>query len=328
MEFAQPAWLYLLVLAPLPLLVWFWRERRPSVGLRYSRTDAFRQAGASWRVRLRGIPALLRSGVLALGILALARPQMHHARVERYAEGVDILLVLDVSTSMRAGDLKPNRFEAARQVAAEFIRSRVSDRVGLVVFAEQAYTQAPLTLDYDFLLRMLEQVKTGLINDGTAIGTALATAVNRMKDSETRSKVIVLLTDGQNNRGELDPETAADLAANLGIRVYTIGVGARGTAPYTFDHPFYGKVTRQIKVEIDEEMLRRVAEKTGGKYFRATDNQALEAIYREIGEMEKTRIEERTYVDTREIYPRYLWPALGFLLLEIGLSVSIFRTFP
>lgn len=271
---------------------------------------------------------MLRLGALVLGILALARPQVHDVNRERYAEGVDIILVLDTSTSMRAQDFRPNRFEAAREVASEFIQSRVSDRVGLVVFAAKAFTQTPLTLDYSFLQRMLADVEIGMIEDGTAIGTALAMAVNRLKDSEAESKVVILLTDGQNNRGEIDPVTAASVAEALGVRVYSIGVGTRGEAPFVIDHPFAGRQIQMVPVQIDEDMLQSVATITGGKYYRATDKTALRAIYEEIGELEKTKIEERIYTDVEERYAAFLWPAFLLLLVEVALSATRLRSFP
>ncbi|MCH8276826.1 MAG: VWA domain-containing protein, partial [Bacteroidetes bacterium] len=247
---------------------------------------------------------------------------------ERYAEGVDIMMVLDTSTSMRAEDFRPNRFEAARAVGAEFIRGRTSDRIGLIVFAAKAYTQAPLTLDYDFLLEMMNELDVGVIEDGTAIGTALAMAVNRLKDTTAKSKVIILLTDGQNNRGELSPETAAEVARTIGVRIYAIGVGAHGEAPFVVDHPFAGRQRRMVPVEIDEEMLQSVAEMTGGRYFRATNNQALRDIYKEIGELEQTKIEERIYTDYEERYTDFLFPGLGLIFLELLLSTTLFRRFP
>ncbi|HET6569180.1 MAG TPA: VWA domain-containing protein, partial [Rhodothermales bacterium] len=290
MHFAQPYWLTLLVLVPL-LGLWEWRRaRRRSGGLRFSSVAAAKTASPSLWVRLRGLPPLLRMGALTLGILALARPQQLNVAEKRYAEGVDIMLVLDTSTSMRAQDFQPNRFEAARDVASDFIRSRLSDRVGIVIFAGKAYTQAPLTLDYDFLQAMLSEVQIGETEDGTAIGTALATAVNRLKDTQAKSKVAILLTDGQNNRGEIDPLTAADVARAMGVRVYTIGVGTYGEAPYVVDHPFLGKQVQMVPVEIDEDMLKEVASRTGGQYFRATDKKALRHIYQEIGELEKTKV--------------------------------------
>ncbi len=327
MTFAEPGWLWLMLLVPV-VGVWSWRRARREDGLRFSNVASALAAPKTTWARLGLLPAVLRMGVLALGILALARPQERNVTRERFAEGVDIMMVLDTSTSMRAQDFRPNRFEAARQVGEEFIRGRVSDRVGLVVFAAKAYTQAPLTLDYDFLLSMLREVEVGVIEDGTAIGTALAMAVNRLKETEAKSKVVILLTDGQNNRGELSPETAAEVAATMGVRVYAIGVGAEGEAPFVIDHPFAGRQHRMVPVEIDEKMLQAVADKTGGKYFRATDNEALREIYREIGELEKTKVEERTYTDYDERYASFLWPAFGLLLLELLLTNTRLRRLP
>ncbi|MDX1429243.1 MAG: VWA domain-containing protein [Rhodothermales bacterium] len=325
--FADPAWLWLLLAVPAVLAWEFWRSRQ-EVGMRYSAVRISSGIPRSIWERLRWLPSILRAAALTLGILALARPQERNVIRELFAEGVDVIMVLDTSTSMRAQDFQPNRFEAAREVGAEFIRGRVSDRIGLVVFAAKAYTQAPLTLDYDFLTQMLGEVEVGVIEDGTAIGTALAMATNRLKDTEAVSKVVILLTDGQNNRGEVDPVTAAEVAATLGVRVYPIGVGAYGEAPFVIDHPFAGRQRRMMRVEIDEDMLRAVAEKTGGRYFRATDKEALREIYSEIGELEKTKIEERTYSDYEERYASFLWPAFALLLLELLLSNTRLRRLP
>ncbi len=328
MEFAQPQWLWLLLLVPV-LGGWeWWRWHTRRGGLRFSAVSIAKRLPTSWTTRLRALPALLRIAALILGIVALARPQEVNAIRTQSAEGIDIMLVLDTSTSMRAEDFTPNRFEAARDVAREFIRNRTSDRVGLVVFAAQAYTQAPLTLDYLFLQQMLDDVRVGVIRDGTAIGTALAMAVNRLKDSEAKSKVAILLTDGQNNRGEVDPVTAAELAATIDVRVYSIGVGTRGKAPFVVDHPFAGKRRQMVPVEIDEEMLTTVAQKTGGRYFRATSKEGLREIYEEIDALEKTDIEQRTYTDRNERYALFLWPALGLVLIEVFLSSTLFRRFP
>ncbi len=328
MEFAQPEWLWLLAVLPALLAFEWWRARRERTGLTFSSVRAARKAPQTIWTRLRRFPSVLRAGALALGILALARPQDRNVVEERYAEGVDIMLVLDTSTSMRAQDFIPNRFEAARDVAAEFIRGRRSDRIGLVVFAAKAYTQTPLTLDYNFLLRMLEEVEIGVIEDGTAIGTAIAMATNRLRESTASSKVLILLTDGQNNRGEIDPVTASEVAQTIGVRIYSIGVGAYGEAPFLFDDPFGGQRRRMVPVEIDEKMLTRVAENTGGKYFRATNKQALRDIYEEIGDLEKTRIEEVSYTDYTERYAVFLWPAFGLLMLEILLSTTRLRRLP
>jgi len=327
MTFTQPQWLFLLLLVPITGL-WMWLTTRNSTGLRFSSLRTLKRGPRTLRNRLQAMPAVLRMAGLSLAILAMARPQDRNVIRERYAEGVDIMMVLDTSTSMRAEDFRPNRFEAARAVGAEFVRGRTSDRIGLIVFAAKAYTQAPLTLDYDFLLEMMNELDVGVIEDGTAIGTALAMAVNRLKDTTAKSKVIILLTDGQNNRGELSPETAAEVARTIGVRIYAIGVGAHGEAPFVVDHPFAGRQRRMVPVEIDEEMLQSVAEMTGGRYFRATNNQALRDIYREIGELEQTKIEERIYTDYEERYTDFLFPGLGLIFLELLLSTTLFRRFP
>ena len=325
--FANPGYLWLLLLVPaLPLWDWY-RSQRES-GLTFSTLLSASQVPQSIWTRIRALPSILRMLGIALALVALARPQERNVIREQFAEGVDIMMVLDTSTSMRAQDFQPNRFEAAKEVGAEFIQGRLSDRIGLIVFAAKAYTQAPLTLDYEFLLRMLQEVEVGVIEDGTAIGTALAMATNRLKDTEAVSKVVILLTDGQNNRGEIDPVTASEVAEALGVRIYAVGVGAYGEAPFVIDHPFAGRQRRMMPVEIDEDMLRAVAEKTGGAYFRATNNDALRQIYSQIGELEKTKIEERSYTDYEERYSLFLWPAFGLILLEILLSHTRLRRLP
>jgi len=327
MTFAHPDMLWLLSLVPL-LAAWRWWRVRRAAGLRFSDVDAARSVASSWRVRLRSVPDLLKVAALVLGILALARPQERNVVRTQTAEGIDIMLVLDTSTSMRAEDFRPNRFEAARDVASEFIRGRVSDRVGLVVFAAKAYTQAPLTLDYSFLQKMLDEVRVGVIQDGTAIGTALAMAVNRLKKTEAESKVVILLTDGQNNRGEIDPITASEVAQAMNVRVYAIGVGSRGTAPFVVDQPFAGQQRQMLPVQIDEDMLRTVAGNTGGRYFRATSKRALRDIYDEIGDLEKSEVDERIYTDVDERYPTFLIPGFGLLLLALTLQSTTLRRFP
>lgn len=323
MHFASPLWL--LGLLAVPALAWaLWRPRREAPGVRYSLGDDAAALGATGWARLRTLPDALLLAALALGLLGLARPQERDASIERSTEGIDIVMALDVSTSMTAEDFVPNRFEAAKAVAAEFVRGRESDRIGLVVFAAQAYTQAPLTLDYPFLLTMLQEVRMGLIEDGTAIGTALATATARLRDSEAASKVVILLTDGQNNRGQVDPQTAAEAAAALGVKVYAVGVGSdKGLAART--GPFGGLGPPP---EVDEAALRQVAETTGGRYFRATDAQALRQIYDAISELERTEIEETVLLDVEERYPLFLWPALACLLLAVGLSTTRLREVP
>ncbi|MEM1043460.1 MAG: VWA domain-containing protein [Bacteroidota bacterium] len=328
MVFAHP--LFLLLLLAVPALAWWeWRRaRRRPASLSFSDTSAAETVAPTVWVRLRGLPAVLRLGALTLGILALARPQIRDTVVERSAEGIDIIMVLDLSTSMKAEDFRPNRFEAAKDVAARFVDGRTSDRIGLIVFAAQAYTQAPLTLDYDFLKEMLRSVQMGLIEDGTAIGTALATATARLRDSEAESKVIILLTDGQNNRGEVDPATAADVAEAIGVKVYAIGVGSEGRDAFGRRLPDRMRQLLPQSAQIDEAMLTTVAEKTGGRYFRATDREALAAIYDEISELETTEVQETSYLDVDERYALFLWPAFGLLLLEVLLSTTRLRRVP
>jgi Ca-activated chloride channel family protein len=322
MTFASP--LFLVLLLAVPVLAWMaqQRARRAAPGLPYSATaDAGAVPPTPW-MRLRSLPAALLLAAYALAVVALAQPQQRDVTVERSAEGVDIVLVLDASTSMTADDFYPNRFEAAKAVAAEFVDGRVSDRIGLVVFAAQAYTQAPLTLDYPFLKRMLRDVQMGLTEDGTAIGTAIATATARLKDSTAEGKVMIVLTDGQNNRGEIDPVTAAEVAEAFGVKIYTIGVGGEGGPLGGLFGPFLQAP------EVDEATLRAVAEKTGGRYFRATDAEALRSIYEAISELEKTPVEETAYVDVEERYALFLWPALGCLALSVLLSTTRLRRVP
>ncbi len=317
MTFANPHFLWLLGLVPL-VGGWTWWRLQVEGRMRYSDVSLFEGAPRSWTVRLRALPTGLRMAALALGILALARPQIHNTIRTQTAEGIDIMMVLDASSSMQAEDFRPNRFEAARDVAASFVEGRVSDRVGLIVFSAAAYTQVPLTLDYGFLKRMLNRVQIGVVKDGTAIGTALATAVNRLKETESKGKVVVLLTDGRNNRGEMDPATAADIARTLGVRVYAIGIGASTSA----------SGSNNPESSVDEEMLRTVASTTGGRYFSASSKEALQRIYDEIDELEATEIDERVYTDRHEQYPWFLVPAGLLVLLEILLSTTLFRRFP
>ncbi|MDT0632398.1 VWA domain-containing protein [Rubrivirga sp. S365] len=324
MTFASPLWL--LALLALPALWWAGRRGGAAPGVRYSVADDAAALGTTGWAHVRWLPGALLAAAFGLGAVALARPQERDASLERSTEGIDVVLALDVSTSMTAEDFVPNRFEAAKAVAAEFVRGRTSDRIGLVVFAAQAYTQAPLTLDYPFLLTMLQEVRMGVIEDGTAIGTALATATARLRDSDAASKVVILLTDGQNNRGQVDPQTAAEAAAALGVKVYAIGVGdeggaVRGAGP--FGGAFFGTAP-----EVDEEALRAVAQTTGGRYFRATDAQALREIYAAISDLERTEIEETVLLDVRELYPWFLWPALACLVLSVGLSTTRLREVP
>lgn len=317
------AWALLALLA-LPAVAWaYWRRTQEGI----STTLYSPSMPRSMRVRLLRLPPFLRLFSLTLLILALAQPVQRNVRTVFTSEGIDMVLVLDLSTSMRAMDVEPNRFEAAQEVARQFISGRRSDRIGLVIFAAEAFTLAPLTTDYPFLLSMISSVEMGRVEDGTAIGSGLATAVNRLRDSGASSRVILLLTDGQNNRGAIPPLTAADLAATSGIRVYTIGVGGEGDVPFPTDQRF-GPTTRMIRSDVDEPTLREVAARTGGQYFRATDRTTLEAIYAEIDQLERTPVETNTFTQEQARFAWFALPALLLLLLERLLAAFWLRMFP
>lgn len=318
---AAPLWLLGLVLLAAHAL---WQRRRAAAvrrpyGVRVATTAEAARLAPPAAVRWRRLPAALRYGALALAFVALARPQGRSAARTQSAEGIDVMLVLDTSTSMNATDLFPSRFEAAQAVATDFVRGRASDRIGLVVFAGKAFTQAPLTLDYAFLQRMLALTQTGMLEDGTAIGSALATAVARLRDADAKSKVVILLTDGRNNRGEVDPETAAAVAETEGVRVYAIGVGD----PAARADPF-----GEAAPEIDEAVLRRVAERTGGAYYLATSREALASIYDEIGRLETSRLDQKVYANVDERFAPLLALALLLLLVERLLAATWLRTYP
>jgi len=326
MTWANPYWLWLLALLPIIIGYYVWRylqKKRPS--LIFSNTSNLKDLPGNWRTYGTWLAPFLQWTAFALIVMALARPQFKNTTIERSAEGIDIVLVLDISTSMKAEDLKPSRFEAARNVANNFIEKRISDRIGLVVFARKSFTVVPPTLDYDLLQRLLDDVQMGVIEDGTAIGMGIATAVNRLKESEAKSKVIILLTDGQNNSGEIDPVTAADLAVTYDIKIYTIGAGSRGTAPYPIQDPIFGKRYQNVKVDIDEEMLTRIANLSNGSYFRATNTEQLQEIYNQIDELEKTEIEEQIFTDFKDLYPRFLIPAFILLVFSAISDKILFR---
>jgi|Deesub1362B_J571_1020462.scaffolds.fasta_scaffold00638_7 Ca-activated chloride channel family protein len=328
-RFADPHFLVLLGLIPLFVVLYLRRRSPRTVTLRYSDLEIARAVRKSRWENYRHILFGLRMLALMFLILALARPQSGIREEEVTTEGIDIILALDISSSMLAEDFKPkNRLEVAKLVAQDFVKGRRNDRIGMVVFAGQSYTQCPLTLDYGVLLRLIQEVKVGLIEDGTAIGMAIANAVNRLRDSKAKSKVIILLTDGRNNAGELDPITAAQIARALGIRIYTIGAGSRGTALYPIYDPIFGKRYQRLPVEIDEDLLRQIAQITGGKYFRAVDKRSLEKIFQEIGEMEKTKIEVKEYTRYEERFPLFLGIALILFGVEILLANTRFRKIP
>lgn len=325
--FAYP-WVLWGLLA-LPLLAFsYWRRRRHLVSeLTFSSLQPFDHTPRSFRERVRELPVALRLLALALLIIALARPQSVASRENVSTEGIDIVLLLDISGSMLAEDFTPNRLVAAKQVADEFIDGRVNDRIGLVIFSAESFTQCPLTTDYPVMKTLLKEVKNGMIADGTAIGLALANGVNRLKESKAKSKVMILLTDGVNNRGEIDPITAAKIAATYNIRVYTVGVGAQGEAPYPVETPF-GVQRRLIPVDLDEKTLTAVAEMTGGKYYRATDNRKLKAIYKEIDQLERSKIEVTAYKRYTELFYGWLGAGLLIVLLEVGLASTVLRKIP
>ena len=326
-RFANPEFLWLLLVVPAIGYYLWWRRKKLTVTLQFSSLQVFKNIPLTLRERLRVVPLGLRLLAAAIFIIAFARPQSVSDKQNISTEGIDIVLELDLSGSMLAEDFNPNRIEAAKQVASEFIDGRTNDRIGLVVFSAESFTQCPLTTDYPVLKNLLREVKNGMIADGTAIGLAIANGVNRLKDSKAKSKVMILLTDGVNNRGEIDPITAARIAATYNIRIYTVGVGAQGEAPYPVQTPF-GIRRQMISVDLDEKGLTQVAEMTGGKYFRATDNRTLKAIYKEIDQLEKTKIEVTAYKRYSELYGGWLIAGLLAMFVEVGLSMTIVRRNP
>ena len=323
--FAHPRVLWLLLLLPTAALWSRRRRRRQSLSV-----PSLRRFGAppSWRVRLHGLPEILRHASIACLLFALARPQSHSFREKVEGEGIDIVLCLDVSGSMLAQDFAPNRLEAAKEVAARFVSGRPADRFGLVVFAGEAFTQSPLTTDHPALLHQLYAVRGGFMADGTAIGSGLATAVDRLQQARSKGRVAVLLTDGENNGGLIDPLTAKDMAGSLGIRVYTVGIGSEGVAPTPVRTPDGRVEIQRQQVNIDEGLLRRIASETGGRYFRALDVKGLLTVYDEIDRMEKTRFERSTVRSTRERYHPFAWAAVVLLFLEALLRYRLLRVFP
>ena len=324
-EFANPKLLWLLLLVPLTIVWYVLRHKKQEAAVSFSDLNGFAKLPKSWKAYLRHILFALKMTALALLVVALARPQSSSTNSTSNIEGIDIVMAMDVSGSMLARDLKPDRLTAAKNVASDFVKERPGDRMGLVIFSGETFTQVPLTTDHGVMLNMLGEMKNGLIDDGTAIGDGLATAVSRLKDSEAISKVVILLTDGLNNAGSVDPYTAAEMAKLFGIRVYTIGVGSYGTAPYPVQTPF-GTQIQQMKVEIDEKLLASVAGMTGGKYFRATSNQKLDEVYQEIDKLERSKIEVTEFRRLHEeFYPLVAW-AIALLLIEFLLRKTIFRT--
>ncbi|MBO7365314.1 MAG: VWA domain-containing protein [Bacteroidales bacterium] len=325
MFFEYPEVMWFFAVPVLLVLLYLYKElksRNPH--MRVSTIAPWKSGGMSVLAVLRHLPFIFRIGALCFIIVALARPRSSTETEKVDTEGIDIVFAIDVSTSMLARDFTPDRISAAKDIAIEFISQRPSDRMGIVVFAGESYTQCPLTTDRATLINLMKEVQTGLIDDGTAIGNGLATAVARMKDSDAKSRVIILITDGVNNMGEVAPLTAAEVAKTYGVRVYTIGVGANGTAPYPMMTPF-GVQMQNVQVEIDEDLLKQVADMTGGRYYRATDNTKLAEIYSEINKMEKARTTVDSFPVYKELFPKYALAALVLLLLELVTRLLIRR---
>ncbi len=329
MSFANPKLLWLLAIL-LPMAAWYvWRAVRGSAAVRISTVDTFAAARRrTLRWWLRHVPFVMVCGAVALMIVALARPQTSESGSSSTTRGIDIVLALDVSSSMLARDFTPDRIAAAKDVAASFINDRPGDRIGLVIFASESFTQSPLTTDKATLLNLLSQVRTGIVEDGTAIGGGLATSVNRLRESDAVSKVVILLTDGVNNAGQIAPVTAAEIARSLGIKVYTVGVGTRGNAPYPALDAWGNTVMVSMPVEIDEQILTDIASTTGGRYFRATDRTSLQAIYDEINELETSTIETNEFTRHNELYGRFALWALVLLVAEFLLRTLYLRQIP
>lgn len=324
MTFSNPGYLYLLLLL-IPVIGWYIYEiRKSDASVQISNASSMKKQRSA-RLYMLHVPFILRIACIILLTIALARPQLSNSWSTTDTEGIDIMMAIDVSTSMQGMDLKPNRLEAAKEVASEFVLNRPNDNIGLVVFAGESFTQCPLTTDHAVLINLFKEVDFGLIEDGTAIGMGLSNAVDRIKDSQAVSKVIILLTDGSNNRGDITPKSATELAKTFGIRVYTIGVGKRGEVPYPVQTPF-GMQTQMVTSQFDEDILRYIATTTGGTYFRATDNNTLKAIYDEIDKMEKTKLRVREYSKKTDHFQPFLFAALACLLLELILRYWVLRT--
>lgn len=325
--FLHPHFFYLLLLL-VPMIGWYiWKHQELHASLQISSLRGFSQIKKSRKSYLRHIPFGLRCLTIIFLTIALARPQSTNNLRDVTTEGIDIMISLDISGSMKAMDFEPNRLDAAKNVATDFISERTNDKIGLVVFAAESFTQCPLTVDKAVLTNLIQDVRIGMLKDGTAIGHGLATAVKRIKESDAKSKVIILLTDGVNNRGEIHPLTAAEMAKSFGIRIYTIGVGSHGTAPVPVNTAF-GQQVKEMEVKIDEEMMQEVAQMTDGQYFRATDENKLRSIYEEIDQMEKSKVEVKEYTQKSEEFILFGLLALAFLLSEILLRNTILRNLP
>ncbi len=331
MHFKDPIFLILL---PIIILAFVYIDKRWDIpGINFSSEIFLTGLKPSLKLRMRKKLGFLRLASISLVVMALARPQSLLEETKRQAEGIDIVLAIDCSTSMLAEDFKirgrrVNRLDAVKDVVEEFIQGRLSDRIGIIAFAGRAYTICPLTLDYNWLLKNLERIKIGAVEDGTAIGSGISTALNRLKDTESKGKVIVLLTDGRNNSGKISPAIAAEAAKALSVKIYTIGAGTKGYAPYPGKDFFGNTVYTKVKIDIDEKTLIDIASKTTAKYYRATDSKSLREIYREIDKLEKVVVEEKGYFNHKELFPLFLSIAILLLAVEIILKNTVLRIIP
>ncbi len=326
MHFAAP--IFFLALLILPWL-FFRALKKKQTSLRFPTLNVIKRIKLPESLNPERMLSLIRILALVLIILALARPQSAESERELETKGVDIIISMDISGSMQAEDFHPqNRLEVAKEEGKRFIKGRKHDRIGMVVFARQAYTQCPLTLDYEVLTTLIDDIRLGMIKDGTAIGLGIATAVNRLRESDAKSKVMILLTDGENNSGNIDPITAAEVAQGFGIKIYTIGIGKGGLVPFPVDDPLFGKRYVQAKVDIDEKMLKRIADITGGTFFRARDPKGLEEAYKQIDKLEKSEVKVKEFSNYNELFHYALWPALLILLLEILLGSTVLMKLP
>lgn len=328
MEFANPWFFGLLLIIPLMIWWYLWSRKRSTASLKISSLEGLKRLPVSWKVRLRPLLFVLRLLAIALLIIALARPQSSNVTENINSEGIDIVLCLDVSGSMLAEDFHPNRIEAAKKVAIDFVEHRPTDRIGLVIFAGESFTQCPITTDHAVLEDQIRKVSSGMLEDGTAIGMGLATGVDRLRSSKAKSKVIILLTDGVNNTGLIDPSTALQIAKLYQVKVYTIGVGTHGMAPYPVPLAGGGVQMQNMKVQIDEALLQKIARETGGEYFRATDNRSLAHIYDQIDQMEKTKVEITAFKRYAELFFPFAIAAFALFFLEIMLRYTVFKSLP
>ena len=326
-HFANPEFFYLFILIPIFVLIYILKRKKLKPTLTISSFEGFLKTKPSIKQRLRHFWFFLRILAFSAFIVALARPQTISQRETVSTEGIDIVLAIDVSTSMLAEDLKPNRIDAAKKTAIDFIKRRENDRIGLVIFSGESFTQCPITIDHQVLIELFENVKSGMIEDGTAIGNGLATSVSRLKDSKSKSKIIILLTDGVNNMGEIAPLTAAEIAKSFGIRVYTIGVGTKGMAPYPLKTPF-GIQYRNVEVEIDEPLMEKISEMTDGIYYRATNNKNLEKIYEEIDQLEKTKTQVVTFKKNKDEFFYLALLGFGIFFIELLFRYIFIKTLP